>query len=213
MNSVYPFVKQREQKPVMDTEQTTEGGAVDTQSNGGEGESQVETVSVPKADYDKLNQTLGSLKRELKDLRKTKEEPKETPTTNQPADNALLKQLEDLKQRTEKQSLRQAGITDPEDVELARTTAKKWNVDIDEVLNDEDFKVKLERQQTARANVQATSGVKGGAGGSQAKNTTAYWQAKGTPPTPADVPDRKTRQKIVRDMMQASKQTGRFYNE
>jgi len=37
----------------------------------GEG-NEPEVVKVPKADYDKLNQTLGSLKRELKDLKKPK---------------------------------------------------------------------------------------------------------------------------------------------
>ena len=121
-----------------------------------------------------------------------------------------------LEQKLEKLALRQAGITDPEDIELARKTAKKWNMDIDDVLSDDDFKVKLEKQQTARANVQATSGVKGsGTGTSQAKNTPEYWQAKGVPPTPADVPDGKTRRAIVRSMLTAAKKgTGsKFYNE
>ena len=121
-----------------------------------------------------------------------------------------------LEQKLEKLALRQAGITDPEDIELARKTAKKWNMDIDDVLSDEDFKVKLEKQQTARANIQATSGVRGsGTGTSQAKNTPEYWQAKGVPPTPADVPDGKTRRAIVRSMLTAAKKgTGsKFYNE
>ncbi len=111
-------------------------------------------------------------------------------------------------------SLRQAGITDPEDVELAQKTAKKWGVDIDEVLSDEDFKVKLERQQTARTNAVATSKVRGGAGTTQAKNDPSYWVAKGVPPTKADVPDRATRAKIVRVMMDKAKGGGgTFYND
>ena len=70
-------------------------------------------------------------------------------------------------------------------------------MDIDEVLVDDDFKIKLERQQTSRSNVEATSEVKGGAGSSQAKNTPEYWLAKGTPPSASDVPDRKTYSTLV----------------
>lgn len=187
----------------------TEETIVDSQENneGGEGnETEVETVAVPKQDYDKLNQTLGSLKRELKDLKKSKEEPKETSKTNQPDENKLLERLE-------KVSLRQAGIEHSDDIELARNTAKKWNMDLEEVLGDEDFKAKLEKQQTTRANKEATSGIKGGAGQSQAKNTPEYWKAKGVPPTPADVPDRKTRAKIVRAMIEGSKSSKVFYND
>lgn len=161
-----------------------------------------ETVSIPKADYEALNQTLGSLKREVKDLKKAKE-PQETPDKGN--SDVLLEKVERL-------ALRSAGITHPEDVELAKKTAKKWNMDIDEVLSDDDFKVKLERQQTERANVEATSGVKGDGNGSSAKNTEAYWIAKGTPPTPDQVPDRKTRAKIVRAMMGTSAGK-KFYND
>lgn len=193
----------------METETTTEG-VVDTTNNEGEGNT-VETISIPKTDYEKLNQTLGSLKRELKDLRKPKEdskETKETPKTNQPSEvNVLM-------ERIEKMSLRQAGITHQDDIDLARTTAKKWGVDVDEVLADEDFKVKLERQQTNRNNLLATSNIKGGAGTSQAKNTPEYWIAKGVPPTAKDVPDRKTRATIARAMMKNASTSGKtFYND
>lgn len=191
----------------METETTTESGTVDT-DNGGEGsETKSDTVSIPKADYDKLNQTLGSLKRELKDLRKPKEDTKETPDKNQkPNENRLVEKLE-------KMALRQAGVIHPDDVELAQNTAKKWGVDIDDVLADEDFKMKLERQQTNRTNIEATSGIKGGAGKSQAKSTPEYWIAKGVPPTAADVPDRKTRATIARAMMATAKTNKTFYND
>jgi len=190
---------------VMDTS-TTENDVV-IESNEGEGEQEADIVKVPKSEYDKLNQTLGSLKRELKDLKKPKDEQKETPTTNQKSDEVLLQRLERL-------ALGQAGISDPEDVELAQKTAKKWGMDIEEVLRDEDFKIKLEKQQSQRANIVATSNVKGGTGSSQAKNTPEYWLAKGVPPTPTDVADRATRQKIIRTMLNASKGNGKmkFYN-
>jgi hypothetical protein len=176
-----------------------------TEKTGEEG-NEVETVAVPKAEYDKLNQTLGSLKRELKDLKKPKEESKET-SKNQPEENVLLQKIERL-------SLQTAGITHQDDVELARATAKKWNMDIEDVLMDADFKVKLERQQTARSNELATSNIRGGQSTSQAKNTPEYWIAKKTPPSAKDVPDRKTRAGIVRAMMKNASTDGKkFYND
>lgn len=177
----------------------------DTTNNSEQAVEQVETVSLTKSEYEKLNQTLGSLKRELKDLKKPKEETvKETST--QSDNNPLL-------ERIEKMAIRQAGITEQEDIDLARNTAKKWGVDIDEVLTDPDFQAKLQRQQDARANPIATSNIKGGAGTSQAKNTPEYWIAKGTPPSASDVPDRKTRVKIARAFMDSSKNSKKFYSD
>jgi hypothetical protein len=191
----------------METEQTTES-VVDTITNEGEGETQADTIAIPKSDYDKLNQTLGSLKRELKDLRKSKEETREetSKTNSKPDESRLVEKLERM-------SFRQAGITHQDDIDLAKNTAKKWGVDVDEVLGDEDFKVKLERQQSQRANLEATTSIKGGAGGSQAKLTPEYWIAKGTPPSATDVPDRKTRAKIARAFMSNTKSSKTFYND
>ena len=110
-----------------------------------------------------------ALRDQLKGLQPKPEEKVE----NKKSDEVLLEKLEKL-------SLRTAGVTHPDDVELVRNTAKKWGVDIDEVVADDDFKVKLERQRTARANVEATSGVRGGGGKSDAKNTPEYWLAKAT---------------------------------
>ena len=179
-----------------------------TNNEEGEGNAQTDVVSIPKSDYEKLNQTLGSLKRELKDLKKPKEEPKETPQSNQPDGNKLVEKLERM-------ALRQAGITHTDDIELAQKTAKKWGMDIDEVLADEDFKVKLERQQTTRSNTEATSNIKGSGGTSQAKNTPEYWLAKGTPPTREDIPDNAARRKISRAFLTAGQKANKtkFYND
>jgi hypothetical protein len=185
---------------------TNQEDVIVPQNNEGEGENnEGDTVSIPKADYEKLNQTLGSLKREIKDLKKPKEEPV-TPDKTKPDDNRLL-------DRVEKMALRQANISHPDDIELAKTTAKKWGVDLEDILLDEDFKVKLEKQQTSRDNLAATSKVRGGAGQTQAKNTPEYWIAKGTPPSATDVPDRKTRAKIARAMMSNAKSNKTFYND
>lgn len=186
----------------METDTTTEG-VVDTTNN--EGVTNNDTIAVPKADYEKMNQTLGSLKRELKDLKKPKDEVRETSQTK-PDDNRLLDRLE-------KMSLKTANITHEDDIALAKNTAKKWNMDLEDVLGDDDFKLKLEKQQTSRNNLVATSNIRGGAGTSQAKFTPEYWIAKGVPPTVADVPDRKTRVAIAKAMMNNTKNGKKFYND
>ncbi len=191
----------------MDTE-TTEGD-VDTQYNEEEGENEVETVSVSKAEWEKSQQTIGSLKRQVKDLSKA---PKETASETSKETNS---ETALVLQRLEKMTLHQAGVTHPEDIELARTTAKKWNVDMEVLLADSDFKAKLERQQTERSNVEATSNIKGGGNGPvQAKSTPEYWLAKGQPPTPTDVPDATTRRAITRAFLKKAQGNGKmeFYN-
>src|SRR3990167_2500266 len=189
----------------MDTEKT-ESDVVDTSTNEGEGETEV--LSIPKKDYETLNQTLGSLKRELKDLKKAKEETKEVKETpkNQPDENKLL---------VEKAYLRSAQITAEDEVELALSTAKKWDMSIDKLVDDEDFKVKLEKLRTSKTNTLATSNIRGSAGNSsQAKDTPEHWLAIGRPPTATEVPDRKIRAKVLRAFMAEEKGTGKnpYYN-
>ncbi len=189
----------------METDKTET--AAPAEPGAGEGEKpESEVISIPKKDYETMNQTLGSLKRELKDLKKSQEA--ETPTKQtKTEESALSQQVESL-------TLQIAGITHQDDIELARATAKKWQMDIGKVLMDDDFKAKLEKQQTSRSNVEATTGIKGSGAPSEVKNSLAYWQAKGTPPTPSDIPDRKARQKIIREMIRKSGSDGiKFYNE
>ena len=171
----------------------------------GEGEQAEETISLSKSEYEKLNQTLGSLKRELKDYKKPKDEAKDTPQKNQPDDTALL--------RLEKLAFKAAGVSHEDDVDLARKTARKWGMDVEDVLDDEDFKVKLERQQTSRANLNATSSIKGDKSKGSSKESVEYWVAKGTPPSADQVPDRKSRAKIARAMMDSQKNSKKFYND
>lgn len=181
------------------TEATTE------QVVGEKVESKAETIAVSREEYEKLNQTLGSLKRELKDLKKPKEETADTSKSKSETEEFGL---------VHKTFLRSAGISDPKEVDLARELSKKWDMPIDALVDDEDFKARLEKHRTAEANALASSNIKGGAGTNQAKLSSEYWAAKGTPPTRADIPDRKTRAKIVRDMMATAGTNGKkFYND
>lgn len=197
----------------MDTETTTESGVV-AETNEGEGnEVEASDITLSKVDYDKLNQTIGSFKKEIKDLKKaqsevksevkeTKETPKETEKT-QPEDSDLL----------QKTFLRAAQITDEGEVEMTLETSKKWDMPLDKLVDDEDFKIKLEKHRTAKTNVEATTNVRGSNTTSQAKDTPEYWLAKGTLPTREDIPDRKARAKIQRAFM-AKETTGKtFYND
>lgn len=185
-----------------------ENNQTETPSEIGEGEGQdtgVETIAVPKSEYEKLNQTIGSMKRQIKDLTKPKEEPKETPQKTEPDQSVLL----------QKTFLRAAQITAEDEVELALTTAKKWDMPIDKLVDDDDFKEKLEKFRTKKSNELATSNIRGsGQGTSEAKNTPGYWIAKGVPPTADQVPDRKTRAKIARAMIEKASTNGKtFYND
>lgn len=150
---------------------------------------------------------LARLKRQTAQLEKklglNTESKSEFKKQDKPDDSGLL----------EKAFLRSAAIITEDEVELALSTAKKWNMTVDKLVDDEDFQLKLERFRTQKANELATSNIKGGKGTSQAKNTPEYWIAKGMPPSTADVPDRKTRAKIARAMMQDAKSSKTFYNE
>lgn len=185
-------------------------GSID-ENNGGEEQGAEEgKITLSKEEYDSLKKheaTVGSLKRELKDLKKSFEETSKPPTEtpkNQTPEFGLL-QLG---------YLRTAGIIADDEVELAKETQKKWGMEWNKLVDDEDFKVKLQRLRDAKANADATN-IKGGAGAqtSNAKTTPEYWSQKGTLPTPDEVPDRKIRAKIINEMV--SKERGRsggYYN-
>ena len=192
----------------MDTE-TTETGA-STETGAGEGESS-DVVTLSKSEWEKHNQTLGSLKRQIKDLTKPKDEPKETPIQNQKSDDALL-------QRLEKVTLKQHNVSHLDDIELARNTAKKWGMDLEDVLGDEDFLLKLGKQQTARANIEATSGIKGDSSGkSSAKSSAEYWMTLGKAPTDEELAtnkiSRRESAKIMRHFMKSKGSNKKFYND
>ena len=185
----------------METEKT-EAAPVDSQNDGGEGTSAEDAVSIPRMEYNTLNQTLGSLKKELKDLKKAQAEVKETPQTK-PEDFGLL----------QKAYLRAVGVTDEEEIELAKDIQKKTGMDWDKLVDDDYFKHKLEGLKASKANAVATSNVRGSGGTAQAKYTPEYWLAKGNPPSAEEVPDRKLRGQIARAFMDSAKSKKMFYND
>lgn len=113
----------------------------------------------------------------------------------------------------EKTYLRIAGVMEEDEIELAKDVQKKTGLEWDKLVDDDYFKSKLENLRTKKANELATSGVKAGGGNSETKNSPEYWLAKGVPPTPEQVPDKKTRTAITRAFMASAKSGKKFYND
>jgi len=134
-----------------------------------EGEGTKEVVTLSKEEYGKLNETIGSLKRDLKDLKKAKEE---TPEKTEP-DNKLLERLD-------KMALQVAGITEVDEVELFNKWKKETGREADDIVGNSIFKKELEDLKIAKANQKATSEIQGGRGESGAKSTPGFWIAKAT---------------------------------
>jgi hypothetical protein len=174
--------------------ETTATEATDTTSTTTQ---DADTIAVPRSEYEKLNSDLGSLKREVKDLRKPKEAAPSGPD-----------------ELTKKTFLRAAGISDKEEVELALKTADKWNLAIDELVDDDDFQEKLTKLRTKKANDTATSGITGRPGSGNATQTPEYWLAKGQYPSREEVPDRTAR-KAIREAFMKQEKGGakKFYND
>lgn len=114
-------------------------------------EGEEETVTLSKAEYDKLNQTLGSLKKEVKTYKKETETPKES---NEP-DYARLAYLASQK------------VDHPDDQKLVMEEANRLKMPLTDVLNIEHIKARLtanSNQRTAENGSPSGTGRKGGAG-------------------------------------------------
>lgn len=194
----------------MSTE-TNQNETVDSKNDGGEGVQTAEEIKLAKAEYEELlgiKATVGSLKRELKDLRKSKEETQErTPDKNQTEDTQL-------QERVKRLELKAAGISSEKEIALAERLQKETGLDWEKLLGSKYFTAELSDLRTEMANDTAASNIRGDGSASNTKNTTAYWQAKGAPPTPDQVPDRKVRARIAREMAKSASTSGKtFYND
>lgn len=185
----------------METNTTTETAVVETN----EVEEAPETITVSRKDYDKMNQTLGSLKKQQKDWIKAQtaaQETTEKTETKEPNFGLLQKSY-----------LRAAGIVDEDEVELAREVQEKTGMEWDKLVDDDYFQSRLTKFRRSRENIFATANIKGGAEHSEAKTKPEYWLAKGAPPTAQQVPNSKVRAQIVRAFMADAKVGKKFYND
>lgn len=185
----------------VDTQETSTGEGVETNSN-----SSSQDLSAVMAKLEEFGSDIASLKRTAKKVTKT--EKTETPTTNNIDSSELSQKVEQL-------SLQVAGITEQDEVKLAKDLQSETGMSIDKLLSSKYFKAELEDLRTSRANAEATTGVNGDQGGSKsAKDTAAYWIAKGEYPTREQVSDKSVRAEIRKAFV--DKETGggkgKFYN-
>ena len=111
-----------------------------------------ETVTLSKAEYDKLNQTLGSLKKEVKTYKKEIDAPQQE--SSEP-DYARLAYLASQQ------------VNHADDQRIVMEEANRLKLPLTDVLNMEHVKARLEAQQnqrTAESGAPTGTGRKGGAG-------------------------------------------------
>lgn len=123
----------------METEQTTEGD-IDT-SNNEEGSSE-ETITISKTEWEKTNQTLGSLKRENKDLKKPAKEETSKKVELQ-TDYGLLAYLNTNE------------IKHEEDIALFNKVRSETGKKPEEILSSRYFQADLKEQRDTRESKEA----------------------------------------------------------
>lgn len=87
---------------------------------------------------------------------------------------------EELSKRLDKLALKAAGINEADEVELLEKWKTDTGRDADSIVDNNIFKKELEDIRVAKANLKATSNIKGEQGISGAKNEPDYWIAKAT---------------------------------
>lgn len=133
----------------------------------------------------------------------------------------VTKPDDELLKRLDKLALKTAGITEADEVELFEKWRTETGREAESVIDNSIFVKELSELRTARANLAATSDVKGEAGESGARATPEYWIAKATKGNdgkllfPEETP-KELYSKIVDTMMtkdSLDKNKLKFYNE
>ena len=184
--------------PIIDAGDGGDGGGVIVDDT--------ETISIPKADYEKLNQTLGSLKREVKDLKKPKADPSETPSkkSETKSDDIDFGRLAWYNTRSDVT----VKIEHPEDIDFLRSTVSETGKSLDDVLNarwfQSDLKDRIEKRVVQDAIPKGTR-----RSGESAKTTVDYWIGKGE--LPPNTPENATlRREVVNARYTREKSSSQF---
>lgn len=157
----------------MDNETQIEETLIETDEQPEELELELEEekITMSKSEWEKFQQTQGSLKRQVKELRKSNE-PKPVQTANE-LNDAQLNYL-DVK-----------GVYEAEDISIVETFVQKTGKTVREALRDDYVTAKLQSNKTAREVQEAMpSGSK--RGGNQATDlasAVAKYEATGVLPT------------------------------
>lgn len=187
----------------MDNEPEAQVDAVEEVDEGKDLDTELQETTDWKAEAQRFKGMASRYRSKFLKATEKKAEPTSKSEDTKPADTSLL----------QKSFLRAAGISHADDVELALKTAKKWGVEVDQLVDDDDFQAKLEKQRTARTNQAAATHIKGDGSGSSSAKGADFFIARGAPPTREEVPDRAERAKIARAMMGSTKNTKKFFND
>lgn len=125
-------------------------GAVENDAGESVVESNDEVISIPKKEFEKLNQTLGSLKREVKDYKKSLT-PEATPTSNTKSNEIDFGQL--AYHNTKPDGIR---VVHDDDVEFLKATMEETGKSMKDILSSKWFAGELKDRQEARNVVNAT---------------------------------------------------------
>lgn len=150
---------------------------------------------------------------ELKELKVEKEKPEDKKTVK--PDEDILKRLDNL-------ALKAAGINEADEVELFDKWKTDTGRDSDSIVDNSIFKKELDELRTAKANLKASSNIKGEGGeGSGIRNTPDYWIAKATKDKDGkllfdDATPKELYSQILNKLAESSgesSETLRFYNQ
>lgn len=128
-------------------------------------------VKVPREEYNKTISTLGSLKRELKDLKKPKEDSKEAPQSDSLGEKAFLAVN---------------GIKGSDELAFFQKMKKETGKSTEDLLDSTYFQTELKDFREKKSTEKATpTGSKRSSNSSV--NTVEYWIAKGELPPASEV--------------------------
>jgi len=129
----------------------------------------------------KAQELKGIAKRRATQLRKAKEALANPPKPELPVKKDNSKSDDKLLERLDKMALKVSGITEADEVELFNNWKEQTAREADDIVGNTIFKKELEDLRTAKANLRATSDIKGeGDRSGGAKNNPEYWIAKAT---------------------------------
>lgn len=143
----------------MNTEENNQGDVEVAEETTEETEEEAETVSIPKSEWEKTQQTVGSLKREIKTWKKAAESQKETPKAGELAES----QLEFLELK---------GISDDDEIDIISKFVNKTGQTVRQALRDDYVKTKLDALRAEKAVKDAIPGATK-RGGNQQTNLAA----------------------------------------
>ena len=128
---------------------------------------------------------------------------------------------EELSKRLDKLALKAAGINEADEVELLEKWKTDTGRDADSIVDNNIFKKELEDIRVAKANLKATSDIKGESGASGAKNEPDYWIAKATKGPDGNLlfPEEMPKEMYTKVLNRVAKESGesseelKFYNK